>query len=175
MRILRLLASGHSYYGISARYPQMMERELDKAIVEAVRWRNKTLIPARVAKGKTISQIAQEFGLCKQRIARILADRQRDRMLQEQWGGLRPRSVNAIRRCFRCSTLDGFKKLNLTDEYILKARDIGIKTLKDIRRVIPTPNPDAVQPWEQVHQQIMKRPHAVPPMRLFSHTGESAS
>jgi uncharacterized protein (DUF433 family) len=134
-RLVRMLASGQSYHDIRRQYPGINRLDIDAA----VRWRNATIIPMRVAEGKSLSEIAREFGVSRQAVVAAQERNQRNHQLKEEWGGLIIRTVNIIQRVLHCRTLDALKKKAYSDECLLAMKGIGLKTFREIRRVIPAP------------------------------------
>ncbi len=131
--IIKRLAEGCDYQQICDRYPS-----LDwPAINEAVHFRNRVIVPARLASGKTPKAIAEEFGFSCQNVHAIQCAIARDKELQEHWGGLPAKVVSIIKKVFHCRNLAELREKSLTEEELLSRKGVGWLTLEELKKVLP--------------------------------------
>ena len=140
--IIKLLADGHDYQQICRRCPGLDWPH----ILEAVHFRNHTLVTARLAEGKTPKEIAREFGFSPANVWAIKCAVAKDKELREQWGGLSARTVTLIKRYLHCRSLSElFQKYPAapTEEHFLTYKGIGIITVKELIKVLPLKDSDS--------------------------------
>lgn len=131
--IIKMLADGCNYDQICRRHRVLKYDD----IVVAVRFRNYTLVPARLAQGKTPKEIAEEFGFDQSNVRSIQRKIERDKELQIRWGGLPIRFVEALQKAFGCTSLQQLIDNFPTGEQLLMARGVGAIALRELRKVLP--------------------------------------
>jgi len=131
--IVKMLAKGSWYEGICRKYRELNEKD----IVDAVRFRNFTLVPFRLAQGKTPKEIAEEFGFSRSSVWAIQHKIQRNKELQDRWGGLPIRVVTALQKSFGCTSLQHLIDNFPSGEQLLKAKGIGSITMRELGKVLP--------------------------------------
>lgn len=119
-----------SYISFCCRYPALNEGDM----LEAIRFRNKKLIPALLKKGHSYKAIAKEFGISGSRVGAIKKKLKEEKLMNKKWGTLSTGVVIKIRKAFHCKTLKEFVKKALSRDQVLMTKGFGAMAVMELEK-----------------------------------------
>jgi len=129
--IKRWWKKGYSYGWILRRYPSLTWADASEAIYS----KGYALLQARLAEGKTLSEIARELNCSPSNVWVMKRRIKRNQLLRRDWGGLSPRAVTLVRKL----GYKNFQELseNPPHEHKLRmTKGVGLYTFQEIQRSI---------------------------------------
>jgi DNA-directed RNA polymerase alpha subunit len=121
--------------------------------------RDATIYKLRVEEKKTLDKIANQFGVCRERIRQIIAKRERANAKEERRKAMAPDTIGAMRLSLRLNNcllnanwsesdrvISLLRTISMTE--MMKIPNLGKKTIKELankaEKIVGT---DAVQRW----------------------------